>query len=211
MIHPAKASATNNSRQNRYAQSHLRRLYDIADNGDMSGLVYTADDLVASLDALGVHFLTGGIQSDHPPTISATDLLAALIAQSDARMRLAIIPLLLRRPELAACMPDAIERTTDVLRQQLKLYYTAAMVLQQEYRNTLQRLLGAQPSLLDLYGGELGIVRTESTQAALEKVAAQHAACTGLSVNWAGTYRHAAQRIIKRLEHEAQWALPERV
>lgn len=173
----------------------------------MSKLVYTADDLVASLGALGVHFLSRGTQDDHPPLLSPTDLLAALIAQSDARLRLAIIPLLLRRPELANCLPHAIERSTDVLRQQLKLYYTAAMLLQQEHQNALYRLLGVQPSLPDLFGDELGILRTDSAQAALQKVAAQHAACTGLSVNWVVTYTQAAQRIIKRLEHEAQWAL----
>ncbi len=175
----------------------------------MSAVPLTADELVGALDALGVRFLTGGEPSPRAHGLTPADLLAQLAAQPDARLRLATIPLLLRRPEFAVAAPAAAEQITGQARWTLKLYYTAAVLLQRRYRHPFNRLLGAQPPLPDLFGSELGVSLASDPQECLRQLGERHATLTGLSINWAGTYDHAAQRLIKRLEHEAIWATPQ--
>ena len=172
----------------------------------MAATLLTANELVGALDALDVHFLTGGEVSPRVHSLTPADLLAQLAAQSDARLRLAIIPLLLRRPELALAAQTAAEQLTGQPRWTLKLYYTAAVLLQRRHQNLLARLLGPQPQLVDLFGAELGISLAGDPQDSLRRLGERHTALTGLSINWAGAYDHAARRLIKRLEHEAAWA-----
>ena len=172
----------------------------------MPAALLTADELVGALDTLDVHFLTGGEASPRARRLPPADLLAQLAAQPDARMRLAIIPLLLRRPEFAATAPVAAELITGQTRWTLKLYYTAAVLLQRCYRDSLARLLGPQQPLHDLFGAELGVLPLAvDPREGLRRLGERHTALTGLTINWAGTYDHAAQRLIKRLEHEALW------
>jgi hypothetical protein len=97
----------------------------------------------------------------------------------------------------------------DETRQSLKLYYTAGVLLQRLYHRSLEHLLGAQPLLPDLFGSELAVSLTDEPQKDLQRLGERHILLTGLNINWAGTYEHAAQRLIKRLEHEALWAHPQ--
>jgi hypothetical protein len=166
----------------------------------------SANELVGALDARDVHFLTGGEYSNRAHDITPAQLLAELAMQNDARMRLAIIPLLLRRPELSSVAIDATQRVVGSARQTLKLYYTAAMLLQRLHHSRLIPLLGEQQALPDLFGAELGLSGAGNPKARLRELAERHAALTGFALNWIGTYEHAAQRLIRRLESEALWA-----
>ena len=168
----------------------------------------TADELVGALDGLGVHFLTGGEVNPRAQSLGQDELLAGLAAQPDARLRLAIIPLLLRRPEFAAAAYEAAERVSGTAQHTLKLYYTAAVLLQQRHRDRLVQLLGPQSSLPDLFGRELGVPRAGDSLERLQQLGNRHAELTGLRINWIGTYEHAVQRLIKRLELEALWVNP---
>ncbi|MCL4506203.1 MAG: hypothetical protein M1434_10065 [Chloroflexi bacterium] len=104
----------------------------------MSAILCTPDELVGALDALGVHFLSGGDSSPRARSLAPAELLAQLAAQPDARLRLAIIPLLLCRPEFASAAPTALEQLTEQRRQTFKLYYTAAAECVNDYATTLR-------------------------------------------------------------------------
>lgn len=165
----------------------------------------SADELVAALNAYDVHFVSGGsIPASREYTPSR--LLTELAQSEDARIRLAVIAILLRRPEFAMSLPSALQNLPPALQQVLKLYYTAAMLLQDEYRIKLERLLGAQPALPDFFSAELGVTRDGEVHDRLRQLGNQHARLSGLTINWTGTYEHAAKRLISRLEHEATWA-----
>ena len=62
------------------------------------------ETLIAQLRARGVTYLapSDAVATEAIPSDAA--LLVALVEQADARLQLALIPLLLRHPELAACV-----------------------------------------------------------------------------------------------------------
>ncbi len=165
----------------------------------------SADELIGTLNALGVHFLAGGEGIGTSPLPPAR-LLAALAEQTDARLRLAIVLLLLCRPEFAHAVPEATAHLAEPARTTLKLFYTAAVLLQQEYAVQLRSLLGRSEPLPDLFSKELQVPSAGSLEARLRRLGERHRVLSGLAVNWIGTYRYAAERLIKRLKWEAQWA-----
>ena len=60
----------------------------------------TDNTLVGELDALGIHFLTGG-DACSEARLSPTELLSGLAASLRYAVQLAVIPLLLTRPDFA--------------------------------------------------------------------------------------------------------------
>ena len=165
-----------------------------------------AEQLIGALNALDVHFLAGGESADPTVALPPARLLAGLAEQRDARLRLAIIPLLLCRPELARVVPEATSLLPEPALTTLKLFYTAAVLLQQEYAVPLRDLTGRWAPLPDLFSKELGVPSGGSLEARLKRLGERHRALSGLAANWIGTYRYGAERLIKRLEWEAQWA-----
>jgi len=165
----------------------------------------SADELIGALNALGVHFLAGGESVVPFPALPPARLLAALAQQTDARLRLAIVALLLWRPELARAIPEATAYLAEPALTTLKLFYTAAALLQQEYAAQLHDLLGQWEPLPDLFSEELQIPPADSTEVRLKRLGECHRSLSGLAANWIGTYKYAAERLIKRLEWEAQW------
>lgn len=168
---------------------------------------FDPDELVSTLNSLGIHFVAGGEKVRKLAyAMSPSELLAALARQSDARLRLAIIAVLLYRPEFANAVPEAITRLAEPAQSTLELFYTAAMLLQQKYADRLQSLLGAREPLPDFFSRQLGIATSGDAQFRLKQLAERHRVWSGLDINWLGTYEHAVERVIKRLERESQWA-----
>ncbi|MGC9335259.1 MAG: hypothetical protein ACP5JJ_13985 [Anaerolineae bacterium] len=165
----------------------------------------SADELISALNALGVHFLSGG-ESPPEAVLPPARLLAALAEQEDARLRLAIVPLLLYRPGLACTVPETLSLLTEPAQTRFKLFYTAAVLLQEEYAAPLEKLAGQQVRLPDLFSRELGIPSGGQPDARLKHLGERHRAVSGVAANWIGTYHHGAERLIRRLELEAQWA-----
>lgn len=171
----------------------------------------TADELVGALNQLRVHFLSGEARQ---ASLSPAQLLAGLAMQSNTRMRLALIPLLLSYPNFA---PDAKEVAGDLsetVALNLKLFYTAAMLLQYRYNQQLDQLLGKREPLPDWFSQELGISLTASADGEaslwdkrLKELGKRHKALLGVKANWAGTYHHGAKRLIKRLRCEIEWGI----
>ncbi len=165
----------------------------------------SANELIGALNALGVPFLAGGEAVGASPLPPAR-LLAALAEQTDARLRLAIVPLLLCQPEFAHAVPAAVANLVEPARTNLKLFYTAAVLLQQEYAGQLHKLLGRREPLPDLFSKELQVPSSGSLESRLRRLGERHRDLSSLAANWVGTYRYAAERLIKRLKREAQWA-----
>ena len=165
------------------------------------------DTLAAALARLDVSFImsngraSGAYLANHPAT-----LLASLSAQADARLRMAIIPLLMRHPQLAALVPRAVRNVLPHRRKILKIYYTAAMLLQQKYAAPLAELFGPLTPLPDLYSRELGVPQDSAAEMRLKALAAKHSETSGLALNWVGTYEHAAERFVKHAQKKREWA-----
>jgi hypothetical protein len=118
---------------------------------------------------------------------------------------MALIALFLYQPAFAKAVAEALEQLDETDQTKLKLFYTAAMLLQQIHAERL-RLLCPQETLPDLFSFELDIPLTGSPKVRLRQLAARHRVLSGWSFNWLGTYQYAAKRLITRLEKEAVWA-----
>ncbi len=162
--------------------------------------------LVDNVNRIGIHFLVDESFSDSTETLTPAELLAGLAAQSDARMRLTLIAVLLQRSEFARYAHQAIALMDDPIELTFKLYYTAAHYLQMIYANQLKDVLGSYDKLPDYFSEELKIEKDNHASDQLRRLAERHKVITGIPLNWYGTYNHAAQRVITRLKKERAWA-----
>jgi hypothetical protein len=163
--------------------------------------------LIASLNFYNVHFLVGEDVPGFIKPLAPAELLAGLTVQWDARLRLALIAALLQRPEFAANVDEVLDLLPLEQRPIFQLYYTAAVYLQTTYANPLRTSLGQFGELPDLYSAQLGISPQVPSTEKLKQLAHRHQEITRLSINWYGTYHHAARRVIQRLEKEQQWQI----
>jgi hypothetical protein len=167
--------------------------------------VSTADELVGALDARGVPFLTGGVQSAQALALTPAELLLGLARDQDARVRLAVIPLLLVHPEYAVSALDVANQLDAEALRMFQFYYTAAYWLQRKYAERLTSLLGKTARLPELFSSTLDLSNSEP-DAALAALGRRHQDSSGEPINWHGTYEHAAQRLLKQLTLERAWA-----
>ncbi len=165
----------------------------------------SAAELTAELQAHGLHFLVGSLPAPPAPRLSPAELLTHLARQEDARLRAALIALLLFDPALADAAPEALSHLDGVEGMTLKLYYTAAVIQQAKYAERLRLLSPRWRSLPDLFSQELGIPAQEDPHLRLQHLGELHRRFTGLAANWPGTYEYAASRLISRLEKETLW------
>lgn len=159
------------------------------------------DTIAAAMTQLDVQFVTrtgkvSGVRLAKRPVA----LLASLAEQDEARLRLGIIPLLLRHPGLATAVPKAVQQVSPRRRDVLKFYYTAALLLQQKYAARLEQSLGLIVPLPDWYSDELGVPVHGDPDTRLRLLARKQRERSGLELNWFGTYEHAAERFIRQLD-----------
>ena len=170
-------------------------------------LMMEPNQLIDNMNRIGVHFLVDASNLGLTDSLTPAALLAGLAAQSDARMRLALIAVLLQRPDYANHAHEALELLDEPQQLTFKLYYTAAYYLQIAYANQLNDVLGLYIKLTDYYSEELNIEKDISVADELRQLAELHKEITGLPLNWYGTYNSAAQRVIARLKKEQAWAM----
>jgi len=174
--------------------------------GTATPLSYTAihpTELVDALNTLGVRFLRGG--SGATRNFAPAVLMATLASSSEARLRMALIPLLLAHPEFAAEVRQAEQSLPAKDAVVLRCSYTAALWLRAKYGARLEAVCGPQPPLPDLFGEVLGISGQTEPDSALPLLALRQRELTGITLNWLGTYEHAAQSWLRFTEHEKQW------
>lgn len=162
------------------------------------------EELIGALAALDVFFLQGR-ETAGSIDLPLHQLIANLAESNEARIRLALIPLFLRHPDLAKNVDRIAPHLSDSAKLLLVCYYSAAYALQRKYKNQLQKLFGDQESLPDLFSNLLGISNFQSPDVNLRELAICQARLSGRDINWLGTYEHGAQRFLIHLEKRQQW------
>lgn len=108
--------------------------------------------LVYSLETFGLNILRLSSSPVQGTTLEPAVLIAALAEHTEPRLREALIPLFLRKPQLHQYVPELVtslaSETADVLRH----FYTVAVYLQRFWLSTLQLYLGTFPLLPDYFG-----------------------------------------------------------
>jgi hypothetical protein len=156
--------------------------------------------LVDALKTLGITLLSGG--ADHPISLPPARLLASLAGSAEARLRMALILLLLAHPEFAKEAKSVMHSLSEEDATVLRCYYTAAYWLQRKYRERLAAVCGDQALLPDLFSQELGLPSQATPDAALKSLGLRQQALTGKFLNWSGTYEHAALSWLRFREQE---------
>lgn len=166
----------------------------------------TEEQIIVELERLGVRYLSHSMKIESVSTRAPDSLLAELIRQPSSRVRLALIALLLARPDYAAHAGMAVQQLDSKESQTFKFFYTAAVFLQRQYTKILRDFLDAQwRELPDLFSAEIGVTGNTPSER-LRSLAQHHAQWSGVHLNWAGTYESAARHLLRRWEMENQWA-----
>jgi hypothetical protein len=160
--------------------------------------------LVAELAQIGVNYLSRQVEGSTIPRMPGI-ILAELVCQESSRVRTAVISLLLANPHYASHMPAALKRLGARDSLTLKLFYTAAVFLQQKYAGLLKKFSRSPwTELPDLFSSELAICG-ESVEERLVVLGDLHMRLTGKQLNWVGAYEKAAKDLIRRWQMEQIW------
>ena len=163
------------------------------------------DGLVSELSALGVHFISGGEERQQSWLPRAT-LLAGLAASSDARVQLALIPLLLVQPTYAQEALVVAEQLQGHMHILFCCYYTAAVYLQRREMAALQAVHLPTDPLPNLFATTLDLSVQDDCSQALYMLAVRQQQLFQDATNWLGAYEHALERLLRRRRLEQQWS-----
>lgn len=159
------------------------------------------EELVAELDLLGIRYLSRQSSYLADEVRPPERLLADLVRQPHARVRAAVIPLLLSHPEYAEAVPTVLKQLPSHDRLTLQSLYTAAVFLQREHADRLRPLVRQSWRWLpDLLSDELGLPTMGTPREKLRLLDLEMRYRTGVRVNWMGTYEAAAEKFIRACE-----------
>ena len=162
--------------------------------------------LVAELECLGIRYLSRQTAFRAEKIRLPADLLADLIRQPSARVREAVIAVLLAYPEYAEAVPDALQRLSPVEQTTLRFFYTASVLLQQQFFDELQTFVSDRwQTLPDLFSDDLGLPTAGEPRERLAKLGQAHRHRANPAVNWTGTYENVARKLVRARELEQQW------
>ena len=161
--------------------------------------------LVTELNRLGVYFLQDETAPVMPAPMTPASLVIQLATSDEARLRLALIPLLLRHPEFVDDVRWVVSQVTPAAQLVIQCYYTAAHLLQQKYWVHLHALFGDFAPLPDLFTTALGLPTFSTSDQGLQMLAERHRILSGRAINWLGTYEHGAQRLLTHYERRQLW------
>lgn len=156
----------------------------------------SGDRIVLELHRLGIKHLSCS-RDVRPVHLAPVSLVTALAGSPEARLRSALVPLILLRPDYAAAVPIAVERLSGQARLSLMCSYSAAVALQSEYRPRLAPLTDGNQVLPELFAAELNVPPSGDTDERLATVAERQAQLSGEAINWCGTYRHAVDACLR--------------
>lgn len=164
-----------------------------------------ANQLIIELNRLDVNFLQGETTDVITDPLPPATIMIQLSTSSEARLRLALIPLLLCHPEFVNDVRWVVTQIPPTAQVLMKCYYTAAHLLQQKYWGRLQALWGDATPLPDLFTAELGLSTFSTPEQGLQVLAERHQKLSGRAINWLGTYEHGAQRLLTHYECRQLW------
>lgn len=163
--------------------------------------------LVAELECLGIRYLSRQTPYQAKEVRLPAELLADFIRQPTARVREAVIAVLLAYPEYAVAVPEALCRLAPPEQATLRYFYTASVLLQQLYAGQLQAIaLDRWQRLPDLFSADLGVETAGEPRERLVKLGQTHRRKTKSAVNWAGTYESVARKLVRAWELEQKWS-----
>lgn len=120
-------------------------------------MIYTRESLVAALRDRGISYLAPSDAVAREVFESHEQLLCALLHQDDSRLRLAIVPLLLRHPEISESVPALAACLDDTVSLELQTLYMAAVYMQRNWRSRLSIYLNEMTLLPDLFSHQMGL------------------------------------------------------
>lgn len=162
-------------------------------------------ELVDVLNELDVPFLAGGSPGGQTHPVAPGALLARLAGCQEARLRLALIPLLLRHPSFGYYADAALAETPAFAVTGFKCYFAAAVLLQRKHWERLQIFVTSMAPLPVHFFKELALPYRGDPEASLKLLADRQAILSGRHINWLGTYEHAAQRFLTHMERRSTW------
>ena len=118
---------------------------------------FPRETLVAALRDNGVSYLVPGDADTDEVLKSPVRLLTALLCQPDARLKMAIVPLFLRQPDLAESVPTLAARLDAPQSLELQTLYMAAVYLQRNWRSRLSIYLDDMTLLPDLFSRQMNL------------------------------------------------------
>jgi len=158
--------------------------------------------LVSYLNRIGVEFLMSEEDFSEKIIDDSKLLIVGLACNHEARLRLALIPLFLQKPEIASILPLIVDDLPVSAQITLQCYYCASFYLQRKFKLRLKKLFGSQPLLPPLFIENLGLQTDGDPEENLKLLAQKHQLLTGRLINWYGTYEHAVQRLLVNKEKE---------
>ena len=164
------------------------------------------EKLVAELSLLGIRYLSRQSAYQAQQVRPPERLLADLVRQPHARVRAAVIAVLLAHPEYARSMPAALQRLAHSERLLLQAAYMAAVLLQQEHTDLLRPMLGERWQWLpDLASEALGLPNEGGPRERLRVLDQELRRRTQIRVNWMGTYEQVVQKLLRDWERRNSW------
>jgi hypothetical protein len=166
------------------------------------------EELVAELELLGVRYLSRQSSYQASRVRPPETLLADLVRQPSARVRAAVIAVLLAHPEYADAVPKALQHLRAAERLTLETFYAAAVLLQQEHADRLRAFLGTRwrplPDPREATP-QLNLPDDGTPSERLAWLGREHQRWSGTMVNWAGSYEQVARRLMRRWDMERRW------
>jgi hypothetical protein len=165
------------------------------------------EKLVAELGILGIRYLSRQSSYCAKQVRPPETLVADLIRQPSARVRSAVIAVLLAHPEYAEAVPAALEQLDREGQLTLRSFYTASVLLQREYADRLGSFREVRwlPELPQATG-DLDLLPHGTPRARLAALGKEHQRRANAAVNWAGTYEQVAGQLLRQWETEMPWS-----
>ncbi len=164
------------------------------------------DSILAQLEHFGVDYINNpsGVTFTNP--LSPVDLIISTIHQPSSRVRTSLIALFLVNPSFSSVLEDAQSKLPTHEIHLLKIFFTAAVYLQEKYLSDFKNFLGRkwQP-LPDRFSNELGIPNKELPDEKIRMLDSYHKKISGSYLNWTGYYKSIAQHVLHSFELKNRW------
>ena len=161
----------------------------------------------AELSRRGLHFFVDNHVEQEPQPLSSEELIAGLAQHEDARLHLALIALFLYEPEVETAVFNALSLLDEQYQIQLKLFYTAATLLQPLYHDRLHPFISEWHLLPSHFSETLSLNTAAPSQTQLKQLGRHHRQLTGVTANWSGSYQYVAERLSTTLAKESTWVV----
>ena len=165
------------------------------------------EKMVAELELLGIRYLSRQTSYSAKAARPPENLLADLVQQPSARVRSAVIAVLLAHPEYADAVPTALLNLSVREQWTLRLFYMAAVLMQSAFAESLRKYLAGRGKMLPpLFAEEMGVSIEGDPHQELILLGREHQRRTQMVVNWVGTYEDVTRRLLRQWEMEQQWS-----